>query len=84
MGLLTCSTIGRIRRRHAHAVADSTGIFGRRGQLDVVGRLGILIPFGMIDFSSVATAQVFALPKLMPYALEFDPEVCITLAVVSR
>ena len=32
MGLLTCSTIGRIRRRHAHAVADSTGIFGRRGQ----------------------------------------------------
>ena len=39
-------------------------------------------PVGMIDFSSVATAQVFALPKLMPYALEFDPEVCITLAVV--
>ena len=38
--------------------------------------------WGMIDFSSVATAQVFALPKLMPYALEFDPEVCITLAVV--
>ena len=36
----------------------------------------------MIDFSSVATAQVFALPKLMPYALEFDPEVCITLAAV--
>lgn len=42
----------------------------------------VSIPFGMIDFSSVATAQVFALPKLMPYALEFDPEVCITLAVV--
>lgn len=42
----------------------------------------VSIPFGMIDFSSVATAQVFALPKLMPYALEFDPDVCITLAVV--
>ena len=28
-------------------------------------------------------AQIIdALPKLMPYALEFDPEVCITLAVV--
>ncbi len=40
------------------------------------------IPFGMIDFSSVATAQVFTLPKLMPYALEFNSEVCITLAVV--
>ena len=32
VGLLACGTIGRIRRRHAHAVADSTGIFGRRGQ----------------------------------------------------
>jgi hypothetical protein len=42
----------------------------------------VSIPFGMIDFSSVATAQVFALPKLMPYALEFDPEACITLAAV--
>lgn len=47
----------------------------------IVGMI-VSIPFGMIDFSSVATAQVFALPKLMPYALEFDPEVCITLAVV--
>ena len=47
----------------------------------IVGMI-VSIPFGMIDFSSIATAQVFALPKLMPYALEFDPEVCITLAVV--
>ncbi len=46
--------------------------------------VGILVsaPFGMLDFSSVGTAGVFALPKLMPYALEFHPEVCITLAVV--
>ena len=48
----------------------------------IVGMI-VSIPFGMIDFSSVATAQVFALPKLMPYALEFDPEVCITLASCS-
>lgn len=47
----------------------------------IVGMI-VSIPFGMIDFSSVATAQVFALPKLMPYALEFDPEACITLAAV--
>ena len=47
----------------------------------IVGMI-VSIPFGMLDFSSVATAQVFALPKFMPYALEFDPEVCITLAVV--
>ena len=32
MGLLACGAIGGIRRCHAHAVADGTGIFGRRGQ----------------------------------------------------
>ena len=32
MSILTGSTIGRIRRCHAHTVADSAGIFGRRGQ----------------------------------------------------
>ena len=32
MGLLACGTVGGIRRCHANAVADSTGIFGRRGQ----------------------------------------------------
>ncbi len=45
---------------------------------------GILVsaPLGMLDFSSVGQAGIFALPKFMPYALEFHPEVCITLAVV--
>ena len=32
MSILTGSTIGGIRRCHAHAVADGAGIFGRRGQ----------------------------------------------------
>ena len=32
MGLLACGTVGEIRCCHAHAVADSAGIFGRRGQ----------------------------------------------------
>ena len=32
MGLLACGAIGGIRRCHAHAIADGTGIFGRRGQ----------------------------------------------------
>ena len=31
-GFLACGTVGGIRRRHAHAVADSADIFGRRGQ----------------------------------------------------
>ena len=32
MGLLAGSAIGRVRRRHAHAVADNARVFGRRGQ----------------------------------------------------
>ena len=32
MGILACGTVGGIRRCHAHAVTDSAGIFGRRGQ----------------------------------------------------
>ena len=32
MGLLACGTVGGIRCCHAHAVADSADIFGRRGQ----------------------------------------------------
>ncbi len=32
MGLLACGTVGGIRCCHAHAVANSAGIFGRRGQ----------------------------------------------------
>ena len=32
MGLLACGTVGGIRRCHAHAVADSAGIFGGRRQ----------------------------------------------------
>lgn len=45
---------------------------------------GIVVsaPFGMLDFSSVGTAGIFALPKLLPHGIEFAPEVCITLAVV--
>ena len=46
--------------------------------------VGIIVsaPFGMLDFSSVGGASAFALPAFMPYAIEFSPEVCITLAVV--
>ena len=32
MGLLACGTVGGIRRCHAHALADSAGVFGRHGQ----------------------------------------------------
>ena len=46
--------------------------------------VGIVVsaPFGMLDFSAVGLAGVFAFPKIMPYQIEFVPEVCITLAVV--
>ena len=32
MGILTGSTVGRICRRHAHALANDAGVFGRRSQ----------------------------------------------------
>ena len=32
MSILTGSTIGRIRRCHAYALANDAGVFGRRGQ----------------------------------------------------
>ena len=32
MSLLACGTVSGIRRCHTHAVADSAGVFGRRGQ----------------------------------------------------
>lgn len=47
----------------------------------IVGIL-VSIPFGMLDFSAVGSAGVFALPRFMPYQIEFEPAVCITLAVV--
>ena len=61
------------------AVSSSLANFGK-GTLKlgsvffgmIVGMI-VSIPFGMIDFSSVATAQVFALPKLMPYASSLIP-----------
>lgn len=48
----------------------------------MVAGILVSVPFGMLDLSGVASAGVFALPEFMPYAIEFHPEVCITLAVV--
>ena len=42
----------------------------------------IAIPFGMVDASGVASAGWFSLPRLFPFAIEFNPAACLTLAVV--
>ena len=46
--------------------------------------VGVLvsIPFGMVDPSGVTSAGWFALPRLMPFPIEFNPAACLTLAVV--
>ena len=42
----------------------------------------VSIPFGMIDPSSIGEAAWFSLPKFMPFAINFDPAVCITIAII--
>ena len=42
----------------------------------------VSIPFGMIDPSGIGEAAWFSLPKFMPFAIDFDPAVCITIAII--
>lgn len=42
----------------------------------------VAIPFGMVDPSGVASAGWFALPRLLPFQIVFNPAACLTLAVV--
>lgn len=42
----------------------------------------VAIPFGMVDPSGVAGAGWFALPRLLPFQIVFNPAACLTLAVV--
>ncbi len=47
----------------------------------IIGCL-ISVPLGMIDASGIAEASWFALPKLMPFQIEFNGAACLTIAVV--
>ena len=42
----------------------------------------IAIPFGMVDFSGVADAAWFSLPKFLHFGVKFDPASCIAIGLL--
>ena len=42
----------------------------------------ISIPLGLVDFSSVGSAQWFALPQFMPFEIQFVPSAAVSLSIV--
>ena len=42
----------------------------------------IAIPFGMVDFSGVADAPWFSLPKFLHFGVKFDPASCIAIGLL--
>ena len=40
------------------------------------------IPLGLVDFSSIGSAQWFALPRFMPFEIEFVPSAAVSLSIV--
>lgn len=42
----------------------------------------VALPMGLVNFSSVGSAGWFALPKVMPFKIEFVPAACVSLAIV--
>lgn len=47
----------------------------------IVGYL-IAICFGMVDFSSLATASWFSMPKPMHFGIQFEPSSCISIGLL--
>ena len=42
----------------------------------------VSLPLGMVDFSAVSDASWFALPKLMPFGMTFEPAAIVTCVLV--
>lgn len=47
----------------------------------IVGYI-ISIPLGLVDFSSIGSAQWFALPQFMPFEIKFVPSAAVSLSIV--
>ena len=47
----------------------------------IVGYI-ISIPLGLVDFSSIGSAQWFALPQFMPFEIKFVPSTAVSLSIV--
>ena len=47
----------------------------------IVGYI-ISIPLDLVDFSSIGSAQWFALPQFMPFEIKFVPSAAVSLSIV--
>ena len=61
----------------------TTGLL-RQGSLlfGMIVGYAVALVLGMVDFSGVGSAGWFALPKVMPFEINFVPAACVSLAIV--
>jgi len=50
--------------------------------IGIIGGYIVALFFGMVDFSSVATASFFQLPKLMHFGIKFEPSACVAIGIL--
>ena len=50
--------------------------------IGIIGGYIVALFFGMIDFSSVAQASFFQLPKPMHFGITFEPSSCVAIAIL--
>ena len=50
--------------------------------LGMLAGYAVSIPFHMVDFSGVADAAWFSLPKFLPFGITFDPASCIAIGLL--
>ena len=50
--------------------------------IGIIGGYIVALFFGMIDFSSVAQASFFQLPKPMHFGIKFEPSACVAIGIL--
>lgn len=50
--------------------------------IGIIGGYIVALFFGMVDFSSVATASFFQLPKPMHFGIKFEPSACVAISIL--
>ncbi len=50
--------------------------------IGIIGGYIVALFFGMVDFSSVATASFFQLPKPMHFGIKFEPSACVAIGIL--
>ena len=50
--------------------------------IGIIAGYVVALIFGMVDFSSVATASWFQLPKVMHFGIRFEPSACVAIGVL--